>query len=202
MSFSLEYEGLSYCQGMDLNCEWSKIRKWKKSGIGAHQGSDGIPRKCLSACNKQVYEIKLTSQSYPFKELFIKRKDICYVLKKLEKICNDTARKRTFEAKYGNLMSCSQIKAASEQNICVSDKFQTEIDPFLASGLYEYASENVAHVKVYLRDPFASVSTREAQISLGSFVGNFGGLMGMFLGLSAFGVFEIIYFSAVQILQK
>ena len=56
-----------------------------------------------------------------------------------------------------------------------------------------YAKENVAKVNIYLRDPFVKRIVREEKISIITFIGSVGGLLGLFMGFSVVSLFEILY---------
>ncbi len=46
---------------------------------------------------------------------------------------------------------------------------------------------------LYLRDPYVKLYTRREKITVISFVGNVGGLLGLFLGFSVISVVEVFY---------
>ena len=55
----------------------------------------------------------------------------------------------------------------------------------------------MAIVNVYIQDPYVKKYLIEEKISEISFIGNLGGLLGLFLGFSFVSVFEIIYYAFV-----
>ena len=57
----------------------------------------------------------------------------------------------------------------------------------------KYTKENIAKVNIFLKDPFVQKIVREEKISLITFVGSVGGLLGLFLGFSFMSSIEIVY---------
>jgi hypothetical protein len=67
--------------------------------------------------------------------------------------------------------------------------------------IFEYSKNNIAMLNIFIKDPFYSKIKREEQMTIVSFIGNAGGLMGLCLGLSMISIFEMFYYS-VQFLLK
>ena len=55
---------------------------------------------------------------------------------------------------------------------------------------------------IYLRDPYVSLHVRQEKIAAISFVGNVGGLLGLFLGFSFISAVEVLYVLAFGLEQK
>ena len=72
----------------------------------------------------------------------------------------------------------------------------------IVNFLFKYAKNNLAVLNVFINDPFYTLIKRDEQISLISFIGNAGGLVGLCMGLSVVSIFEILYHIFNFILQK
>ncbi len=63
----------------------------------------------------------------------------------------------------------------------------------LANFLLEYSRENLAMIRVLFKDPYYMLIKRDEQMSMLSFLGNTGGLLGLCMGMSLVSIFEIVY---------
>ena len=72
----------------------------------------------------------------------------------------------------------------------------------IKKSVNHYAKENVAKVNIYLRDPFVKRIVREEKISIITFIGSVGGLLGLFMGFSVVSLFEILYLIALWLISK
>jgi amiloride-sensitive sodium channel len=63
----------------------------------------------------------------------------------------------------------------------------------LANFLLEYSKENLAILRVLFKDPYYMLIKRDEQMSMLSFLGNTGGLLGLCMGMSLVSIFEIVY---------
>jgi len=60
-------------------------------------------------------------------------------------------------------------------------------------AVFTYARDNIVVVKVFARDPYYTLIERDIKMTLISFVGNTGGLVGLCLGFSFVSLVEIIF---------
>ena len=72
----------------------------------------------------------------------------------------------------------------------------------LIDFLYNYARENFAVVSIQIRDPFYTRILRDEEIPFVTFLGDAGGLMGLFMGVSLISFFEIFYFFSNIVIVK
>ena len=63
----------------------------------------------------------------------------------------------------------------------------------LIEFLYTYASENIAILKVFYKDPYYTLFKKDEEMSTVSWIGNTGGLFGLCMGLSVVSIFEMLY---------
>ena len=93
-------------------------------------------------------------------QVFHQRKEICIALVKISKICNDTNRRRSFEASYGtNRLSCDDVlKVNNSRTFCSASLIpnSTEIAARkdLTEFLFDYSRENFNVLKTFIKDPF------------------------------------------------
>ncbi len=59
--------------------------------------------------------------------------------------------------------------------------------------IHKYAEDNIAVIKIFVKDPYYTNIQRDEAMSTVSFVANAGGLMGLCVGLSFVSIFEIFY---------
>lgn len=86
--------GIKACQGRKLNCALELVRSMGSEQdpvmTKAHNSNQKLLR-CEQRCEFQ-YEAVLSSSSGWPSELFYYRTDYCYILQKLQRICNDSIR--------------------------------------------------------------------------------------------------------------
>ena len=63
----------------------------------------------------------------------------------------------------------------------------------VADTVIKYAQENVAYVKIYLKDPFYTIIEKDQAVTSLDLFNSLGGMFGFCLGLSLISVFEIFY---------
>ena len=63
----------------------------------------------------------------------------------------------------------------------------------LVDFIINYARENIAYAKFFIKEPFYTKSLRDVPITRMGFLGNIGGLISLCLGLSLISVVEIIF---------
>jgi hypothetical protein len=75
----------------------------------------------------------------------------------------------------------------------------------LMKFLISYSKDNFAVAKIFIRDSFYTKIVRDEEISLVTFLGDTGGLLGLFLGVSLISFLEIFYHcfnNVITIMQK
>ena len=101
----------------------------------------------------------LTSSAYPSRQVFHLRKDFCYIVIKLARICNETNRKAAFEKLYGNRVSCDEILKLNRSKTFCSEFFTPNITEVLEKSAFtkfvaDYTAENIQVLKIFIKDPF------------------------------------------------
>ena len=109
------------------------------------------------------------------------------------------------------LTACNDIKNIIEvDKVCDIDNPvnppQADMDERMNNFVHKYAKDNIAVIELFVKDPYYTNTKRDVAITLTTFIGNAGGLMGLCLGLSFITLFEVVYhclfacFPAVNIL--
>ena len=161
--------------------------------------SQNLTLKCLQSCELQTETPTFTSSIFPIESTFPKHHFFCLTLIKVSRICNDSNRAKIFESSLDETLgvSCSDIlEANNTKKICMNGKVEPNAtllmeNSRIAKFLYKYAKTNFAVLNVLIKDPFYTLIKKDEQISVISFIGNAGGLMGLCMGLSLVSIFEI-----------
>ena len=96
---------------------------------------------------------------------------------------------------FGNGTSCHDW----EKNIQFKqDKNNDE----LIEALYEYAKENLARVRIMIRNPYVQKISRDQAMTFTNYVANTGGLLGLCLGSSFLSFFEIFYHCILKLYKQ
>jgi hypothetical protein len=130
-------------------------------GLSFAHNNQGILLPCLQRCELQIETALFTSAKYPAKQVFSSRKDYCYVLRKVARICSDNHRRKSFEASQEDAspVNCDYILWMNgTQELCSSSFVpnQTSIlsHKNLTKFLLQYAQENLVIMKIFIKDPF------------------------------------------------
>ena len=94
--------------------------------------------------------------------------------------------------------ACDEVKAMIEvDGVCHINKPNNppegDIKGTMNNFVHKYAMENVAVIKLFVKDPYYTNNKRDKAITITTFIGNAGGLMGLCLGLSFISLFEVVY---------
>ena len=172
------------CQGQQVSC-----MNDLKERIGEFRAimDNGTQKLCLSNCKDQTFSVSLTQASYPNSHSFVHTKEYLLIHNKLLKNCHGD-RNASLHQSYPTLCTTLLDKTANQQEI--------------EKEVVRYAKENIAKVNIFFKDPFVKKIVREEKISQIAFVGNVGGLLGLFLGFSFISSLEIFYMIFLQIWLK
>jgi hypothetical protein len=189
---------LGPCRGKDLGCSMYWLERMGDPEVYSAQNIDNETLPCLLNCDRQSKSLTVTSGLYPNRLTFRYRRDICLALRKVAMICNETFRRQVFSEGIGKKnITCEQILIVNNiTGICNDDYYPDSslMGEKMINFLYTYAQENFAVVSIQIRDPFYTRILRDEEISLVTFLGDAGGLMGLFMGVSLISFFEVFYF--------
>jgi len=187
---------LRRCVGASLSCVNGILLDWGSSDEGLDHALNVVTNnrdRCLQACQFQSIHATSSSNNYPSRNTLKKREDFCLIINKIRKICKDPYRKIVLEKKYKGKFSCFTFERKSASPCWVSDGEVDEDDPVLEEAVLTYARENLAMIKVFLRDPFYTQIARDVKTTRLQFLGTAGGLMGLCMGFSVVSIIEILY---------
>lgn len=158
---------------------------------------DDLPKPCLQNCEFQMNQLALTDGYFPNQENFPFRREFCLTMKKIVKICLDPFKIISFEERYIRVITCQQILDAHHQDGMCKDILPSmthlQDNKYISEFLHRYAHENMAYVKLYIRDPFYTQIIKDKAVTTTSFIGNTGGLLGLSMGFSFVTICEILY---------
>ena len=142
--------------------------------------------------------VSLSHKGNQFLSLF-QREEFCKVFEKLLQSCNGDRRESLDEYRPS---LCPTILAGAanwtcEDVACGKTNMSSEFINSILDEVATYTKENMAIVNVFIRDPYVKKYLTEEKITEISFVGNFGGLLGLFIRFSFISGFEVIYFVLV-----
>ena len=187
------------CQGKQLACSNGWLTILGDPNLQSAQDDKNQSHICLLPCTFQSEYLTVTTSSYPDKSLFPYRKDVCLALQKLARLCGIPYRNSVLETsmKSSGLTCQTILKANNTDGICdendlISNDSLIRSNLLLIDFLTKYAKNNFAIVTVFIKDPFFTKIVREEAISFIEFLGNIGGLLGLFLGVSIISCFEIV----------
>jgi hypothetical protein len=139
-----------------------------------------------------------TMSAYPNRQTFPYRSDFCIIMEKVTRVCKVPKRKLALEARY--TIKCTRLLSVYEGSaqMCreasgIAESPDLNTFPWVQEFLYEYAQDNIAILKVFIKDPYYTNIKKDEQMSYISFIGNAGGLVGLCMGLSFVSVFEMFY---------
>jgi hypothetical protein len=145
----------------------------------------------LANCIDQKYSVQVSQASYPNLQAFVQSTEFCIVLKKLVRSCRSD-RRQGLDKRYPEL--CPEVlNYVTPQNVSDANMSCPLYDGFdevhyfsfsFQKLITTYASDNIAKVSIFLRDPYVKRYIREEKITEITFVGTVGGLLGLFLGFS------------------
>ena len=164
------------------------------------------PVKCLQRCDSQTESMVISSTNLVSKNAFPHLPYFCLIFQKIARICNSNFYRITyFEETYPNL-NCSYIKSINyERDICYpSDLPNPKVLKIYAefiNNLFEYAQNNLVSLDIFIKDPFYTKIKRDEQMTIISFIGNAGGLLGLCMGLSMISLFEVLYYVVAFLLN-
>ena len=112
--------------------------------------------------------------------------------------CKNPYKSDLIQERYEMPTACNDINTMIEvDDVCdINNPVnppQGNIKDTMNDFVHKYAMENVAVIKLFVKDPYYTNNKRDVAITVTTFIGNAGGLMGLCLGLSFISLFEVVY---------
>ena len=200
---SSEYnvKNLPICTGRKLWCakDWlSYLGSAIDPDLTIAIDTNGQSLKCLQRCDLQTEAVTGTLSTFPNKNTFYFRQEFCYVLQKISKICTKNITKQIFQSEYQINNICGQVLEMNNTLKACNNNDKPNIDvinsnPQISEFLFDYASKNLAVIKIFIKDPYYTRYIKSEQLTFLSFIANAGGLIGLCMGMSFISIFEIVY---------
>jgi hypothetical protein len=191
------------CRNDGLTCSISWLEKLGNEEMSHALDINNQLRKCWPRCRRQTLTPTFTVSKFPLKASFTYHRDFCLTLFKVARICSNPIRANVFEAASEHSgTTCQEILNANNSLKLCTDNVMPNVsaynsNPKLTEFLYKYANNNFLALRVFIRDPYYTSIKTDEQMSLLSFLGNAGGLVGLYCGLSVVSIFEMCYHSII-----
>ena len=201
------------CSGEGLFCAQHKIKQLTSlhknmevdntSKLNNTIGNIARPSKvnCLPACQVQDNAIETSYIEYPSIKPFFYQDSFCYTaIHILHVTCKDEDRRYFLHQDYPFLCDILEYdksifgKNSSCQNWPSTYFSEHEsINKTLEQAMYLYGRENLALLHVFIQSPQITEVKRDIAITFTVFLGNVGGILGLWLGFSVFSCLELAY---------
>ena len=198
-------DDIDVCRGKELDCAIDKMNNFGNEEMHLTEAintqNNNISMICRERCEMQDQDLSSTQSDYPNWQTFTARKDFCLIFKKVVKVCENPIQKLALEETYKGEITCNQITELSDgnQQLCqrneiLPDASVLKENPYNIIGfLYKYMKKNIAVLQIFIRDPYYTLTKKDEHMPTVSWIGNTGGLVGLFMGLSFVSVFEMLY---------
>lgn len=141
-----------------------------------------------------MFSKKATNFSVPFQS-----SDFCLVLKKIQQSCAGDRIESLNEwdddicpnIQSSESLDCKSIQRNEAKNVSIDDLKK------IRYSVAKYAKRNMAKINVFIGDSYVQKFLTEEKITEISFVGNIGGLLGLFVGFSFISAVEFLYYLIV-----
>ena len=187
------------CSGANLDCMKNIMYRIGKFD---HVDDRGVMVKCRSSCQDQTNLVYTTTSSFPNEKTFRDGESICMIIPRLLQKC-DGYKQRPLEKSYPNLCSTlAPLLTLNSKDYCLENRWTprdklincTESSCAIENAILEYGKENLALLHIFVKDPYTIRYRRDEEIALTSFIGNLGGLLGLYLGFSWISGVEILFY--------
>jgi len=154
----------------------------------------GNVHHCRQSCMFQTMDNFISSSNYPAVQVFDSREDFCLIITKIITVCKDPERRTVLELKYGSNY-CAQFTSSPchANNSLIEGRLSEAQLLNLKDSVVIYATDNVAKIKIFFKDPFYTQILRERKLTEIQAFGSLGGMLGLLLGFSIISLVEIFY---------
>ena len=153
--------------------------------------SERIPGKKSILFPTCLCRLLITQSIYPNLYSFSKHGDFCVAVEKLKRSCAGDRRESLDDYMPELCLALDALVSAGNESCDAVRSSATWSD--LRRMVAEYARENMAVLNVYIREPYVRKYETEVKYGGIAFMGNMGGLLGLFTGFSLISAFELVY---------
>ena len=195
-------KNISLCYGRKLQCALNWMKRFGTSidfDLTVANDTENNSKKCLQRCELQTETVSATSSTFTNKKNFFLRPEFCYVLQKISIICMKDIQKQIFQSEFQIHNVCEKVLEMNNKfKACnTNDKPNITVinsNPEISNFLFDYASNNLAIVKIFIKDSYYTRYIKSEELTLLSCIADAGGLLSLCLGLSFISIFEIAYY--------
>lgn len=172
------------------------------SDLSEATNAHNVKQPCYERCDIQKNNVELSALAFPNESQFKTHKFFCVILQKLIIMCNDKYKSFIFDKAFKTKQNftCKELEKDDLYTTVCPDGYsptRNETIELKYQKVYDfipyYTKNNVASLMVYFKDNFYTLYERNEAMSLLSFLGNTGGLLGLCMGLSVVSLFEIFF---------
>ncbi len=204
---------LPQCRGIQLACAQYYMDNMGNDDPNLNMtwalNENNEKKQCRQRCTIQLEKPVITISRYPNVNTFESRDDMCIVAYKILRICLKPDKLNIFDNFYRNEKPFNYLSQISDICRLTQDQIdagicsiengkivlnpENNMDQRLYDFLFHYAEENIVEVKIFFREPYYTQIVQGEKMTVISFIGNTGGLMGLCIGLSFVSIAEIVY---------
>jgi hypothetical protein len=186
-------------RNLGLTCSEFWLEKLGNDELSQAFDTNNQLQKCLPRCERQSETTTFTFSKFPIESAFPQHPDLCLTLYKVARICSNPSRAKVFEEAPDHkgttcmeiLNANNSLKLCTDNGVPIASTLTS--NPKMTHFLYNYAQNNFAALKVFIKDPYYTLIRCDEQMPLITFLGSTGGLLGLCLGFSLVSIFEIFY---------
>ena len=142
---------------------------------------------------------------YPQRRKFFHQSGFCITASRIWQVtCQNENKKYFLDARHPKLcLSLKEFdKYFGKQSSCKkwpNNYFEdnANINEALLEEMFEYGSENLAFVRIFILSPYVTLMKRDVAMTFINYIANTGGLLGLCLGFSFISAFEIFYWICI-----
>ena len=194
------------CVGENLTCMKNIINR-----IGKFDGVNvnGALMKCRSSCQDQSNSMYVTTSAMPNERSFRYEESFCLLIPRLIEKCSGFKR-RPLEKSFPNICTTLEpLRKLQVYEYCPGNRWKpnkellncTELSCTIEDVILQYGRRNLVLFHVMMKDPYSQRYQRDEKIPITSFIGNLGGLLGLWLGFSWISGAEVLFYVTKGILS-
>ena len=144
-------------------------------------------KKCRMRCEHQSHITTITSTRYPNRNTIIYREDYCLVIQKVVRACAHETKHDILETYYKDTNICDMVtRSFMDEGLCNGTMAPPDLEErnaALDAFVEQYAKDNFAVMKVFIKNPYYTSIIRDQAMTTISFIANSGGLAGLCMGM-------------------